>query len=138
MASTAPINHPLNDGYYVAKMSTLKASSAIPHGVVCVAVSGKITEVAGATAGQTLLGASMQPLYELTGADVTLPSPASFARGCCLQMGIDAGDTVADADVGKTVYFTDGSTIHKTSAANDVSCTLVAIVSATECLVQIG
>ncbi len=137
MASTAPINQPLYDGYGVAKMATLKASSNIPYGVVCVNLSGKITEVAAATAGQLLLGASLQPLVETTGADFVLAQPAVFARRTNLLMGIDQGDAVTEADVGKTVYFTDGSTVHRTIAANDVPCTLVEVISTTECTVAI-
>lgn len=135
--SSSQINQPLRDGYDVAKMSTLKASAVIPYGVMCVNLSGKIQEVAANTASQNVLGVALQPLTETTGADYTLPSPASFARACTVEMLIDQGDAVVDADVGKTVYFTQGDTIHKTNAGNDVACTLVEILSTTRCKVRI-
>lgn len=136
--ATRQINQPLvREQVQTAKMTTLGASQTVPYGSYAVNVGGVIKAVAAATAGQTPLGISMQPLKETTAADYTLAEPAMFARNVEVIMDIDAGDAPGQTEIGKLVYFTDGSTVHKTVAANDVSCTLLEIISSTQCKVRV-
>ena len=121
----AVLNQPLSDGYYVAKASVLKASETIPYGNIAMIVGGKIRAALTAVANSTLLGMSMQNLAETTGADVTLPQPAVFARGQVVYLNGKAGDLPTAADLGGPVYLDTSASVKATPAANDLSLILV-------------
>ena len=119
------LNQPLNDGYYVAKASVLKASETIPYGNVAMMVGGKIRAALTAVANSTLLGMSMQNLAETTGADVTLSQPAVFIRGQVVYLNGKAGDLPTAVLLGSPVALDTSSSVKATIAANDLTLILV-------------
>lgn len=121
----AVLNQPLNDGYYVAKASVLKASEVIPYGHVAMQVSGKIRAALTAVAGSKLLGMSAQSLNETTGADVTLAQPAVFIRGQVVYLSGKAGDLPTAALLGSPVALDTSSSVKATIAGDDLTLTLV-------------
>jgi len=121
------INQPLSASYYVAKASVLKASETIPYGNVAMQVSGKIRAAATAVSGSKLLGMVLagSGLVETTGSDVTLTQPAVFARGLVVYLDAKASDEPTAANIGGPVYLNTSSEVKLTSAANDLSLTMV-------------
>lgn len=121
------INQPLSNTYYVAKASVLNASETIPYGHVAMQVGGQIRAALTGVSGSKLLGMVLagQGLIETTGADVTLPQPAAFARGLTVYLDAKSGDEPTAANLGGVVYLSTSSEVKATSAADDLTLTMV-------------
>ena len=121
------INQPMPATYYVLKASTLKASAVVPYGNVAMQVSGKIRPALTAVTGSALLGMSLQSLNETTGADVTLPQPAVFARGLVVYLDAKSGDEPTAANLGGPVALNTAAEVKATVAQDDLTLTCVDI-----------
>ena len=119
------INQPMPATYYVLKASTLKASAVVPYGNVAMQVSGKIRPALTAVTGSALLGMSLQSLNETTGADVTLPQPAVFARGLVVYLDAKSGDEPTAANLGGPVALNTAAEVKATVAQDDLTLTCV-------------
>lgn len=111
--------------------SVLGANRTLYQGAVAMQVAGVVRPVASGVVTSVLLGVSLRQYANTTGSNVTYADGQQmvFQRGVFPFGGL-AGDLPTEAliNVVNGVSFADDNTVKATAAANDLKCTLRAII----------